>query len=941
MDENKGKTRTYGNDRKEQAWAFIAALQSQAIAESKGKNPAERVSIKRIDWLEKTRSTPQQGKKGTNPRLFVKTTLAAVKQLIEVLRGVKLSDDALRYVHNHSLREEFLGILLDQRKNTRGRGSENWHFILKLWHTDLNENEKRFNSEWKRRKSGDVERSEASDAGATPIDRLNLLDQREQESKARCIERWQATGVTEKEAEELANDSSVGAPPPHIQLCAGKLILLIGELGAGKSLIAERLFQLAIKQAKENANAPVPVYLEAREAAGRLQKAVEVAVSDVGNSQIQGTTVIVDGADEAGTALASKLLTEARILVKAWHKTTVIITSRPIPSFDRVEEAVSVLQLSHEDAYALVERFAKQTITAFTASKWPESVQNAIHRPLFAVLLGIFLREQHIGVPNSIGELLSSLVERSLGRETVDRASANKLLQQLAVRCVEYRGGPVHAAEVASRAELQPILDSRLVVERYGSKLGFPLPILTEWFAAQSLASGNPKPEYFVSNAEQLEYWRYPLITAIATFGHNQVSRLLVPIVENHPAFAAEIVNEGLASRFLDMPLPPWRECGRRLREAMQAWVNGINQPVAMLIAPVQDDGKIRTIGTQTQGAELKTGWYYGDEELDDVIQLPLSRMPSLPGWSLRIVEPVDRQSTRINQLSPQPAWAWRFTLNELVASLSKLLQRRALPINNGFLAHEALWQLARSVLMFSRRTSFRYYPAHRPIPIAILEECLSEFPKHINSFSFGGIHKLYRHDLNHLEMEVNRLREAGETVLHPPWPEPDFDFTEGWLWECYSPEKMRTHAETVYEGALDGYLQLVNTYFPKFADRLKTAVILPANLVGVITPSQLDGSPNLSWYFKVLPKHERHKVNFSFSEQDIPVDKTRLLAELDDRLHSLRPEAVAWMGNTTWHYGGLYGFQLNSATELAYNWLWEDLKRVFWVEGFLGSPPR
>jgi HEAT repeat protein len=164
MGKQEGKTRTYGSQRKAQAWAFIAALQSQAIAESKGQNSAQGVVIKRIDWSKKTRSISQQGKKGTNPRLVVKTTLADIKKLVELWREVKLTDDALRYVHNHSLREEFLDILSDQRQAKQGRGSENWHFILKLWHIDLNENEKRFDSEWKRRKSG--EESNASDADA-------------------------------------------------------------------------------------------------------------------------------------------------------------------------------------------------------------------------------------------------------------------------------------------------------------------------------------------------------------------------------------------------------------------------------------------------------------------------------------------------------------------------------------------------------------------------------------------------------------------------------------------------------------------------------------------------------------------------------------------------------------------------------------------------------
>ncbi|MFB8791799.1 MAG: hypothetical protein U7123_23885 [Potamolinea sp.] len=198
-------------------------------------------------------------------------------------------------------------------------------------------------------KTSGINQDAADVTPAIPINYHQQLEQLERESKVRCIERWQAAGVSESKAIELADDSSIGIAPPNIQLCAEKLILLIGELGAGKSLIGERLFQIAIKQAKENANAPIPVYLEAKKVVGHLQEAVEAAATGIGNPQIQGATVIIDGADEAGTGLASQLLTEARLL-KAWQKTTVVITSRPIPTFEQVEEAVPVPLLSDDDA---------------------------------------------------------------------------------------------------------------------------------------------------------------------------------------------------------------------------------------------------------------------------------------------------------------------------------------------------------------------------------------------------------------------------------------------------------------------------------------------------------------------------------------------------------------------------------------------------------------
>ncbi|MFB8791800.1 MAG: hypothetical protein U7123_23890 [Potamolinea sp.] len=586
--------------------------------------------------------------------------------------------------------------------------------------------------------------------------------------------------------------------------------------------------------------------------------------------------------------------------------------------------------------YALVERFAQQPISTFTASQWPQAVQDAIHRPLFAVLLGIYLHEVGMTVPKSLGELLSSLVERALQRQRIDIDKANHLLQKLAALSIEYGGGAVFAGDVASSAELQPLINSRLVVER-GRAIGFPLPILTQWFAAQSLVTGNPEPEDLISDFEQLERWRYPLIIAIATFGDNEVSRLLRPIAENHPAFAAEIVKEGLATWFRDVALPPPLESGRRIRIAMQAWVKGIGS-LAQLIAPVREDGTLPPIGVHTDGGRLSTAWYDGSDDLKDVVKLPASKLPdflgvgtcpaltSLPDWT------EFRSTPTVNH----SAWAWRSTIEELVPALSQILQQRALPINEGFLVHEAIWQAAQAVLSVIQGGSSGYHP----IPLDKLKECLSRLPSNVDQ-SFGIYKLLHRHNLSQLIREVNRLRELGQRELCPPWPKPEHEWTGGRLWNYYTVDQMRSHAETVYKGALDAYQLLVKTWFPKFASRLETEVLLPARLVGIVTPPQpnqeLKTAPVLKWCFEVLPEGEQSTVDFRFADQNL----WDYIPALNDHLHSRRPEAVTWISSTTMHVSNLDVFHPNSATKLAYTWLWDDLKRVSWVDGFLGSPPQ
>ncbi len=333
------------------------------------------------------------------------------------------------------------------------------------------------------------------------------------------------------------------------------------------------------------------MYLKAQQVAGQLQKNIEEEISKRGQSLSQGIAAIIDGADEAGSNLATDLLSEARVIVNTWEKTTLVITSRPIPALTETEEAVHVLPLKDDEACALIQRFSTQVLPLFMASQWPDSIQNAIRRPLFAILLGIYLKSRSILAPNSPGDLLSNLVERSLQQARAKNSNIEQILRRLAVLVTDHSRGLVSKTEVgALTSELQLLLESGLVVEDSGI-ISFPLPVLAQWFAAQSLSAGMVDSDDLSNDLGRLERWRYPLAILIGSYEHNNVSKILIPIVSKHPAFIAEIVTEELArtrwSFTQPISLPPSDECGRRIRTAMQSWIDGIS-PLSELIAPIR-----------------------------------------------------------------------------------------------------------------------------------------------------------------------------------------------------------------------------------------------------------------------------------------------------------------------------------------------------------------
>jgi predicted ATPase len=85
-------------------------------------------------------------------------------------------------------------------------------------------------------------------------ERLQKLEELNKESRNRCIDRFNLVIQNLDGAISLADNSSIGLLPSELDLSVGYVIALTGGFGIGKTLIAERIFQKAIEQAKQEAN---------------------------------------------------------------------------------------------------------------------------------------------------------------------------------------------------------------------------------------------------------------------------------------------------------------------------------------------------------------------------------------------------------------------------------------------------------------------------------------------------------------------------------------------------------------------------------------------------------------------------------------------------------------------------------------------------------------
>lgn len=753
-------------------------------------------------------------------------------------------------------------------------------------------------------------------AGPSRSERLSEMAQL---SRARCIDRWQAAGLPRDVAIALADDPEVGAPKPAYRPSPQHpLLVLIAELGAGKSLLAERLFQYAISLADSSPNAPVPVFLKARDCVGRLRQAVFEQTEGVGDVRRQGATVVVDGADEA-VGGADELLSDCRILADSWPHTTVVLTGRPSPAFssDVCRERMDIELLSDEESTALIQRLSGDQ--RFHPFEWPAPVRDAIRRPLYAILLSGYLQNPREAKPQSTGELLNYLVERSLGRANANRMSSDLLLQRLAVLSVDRAGASVPAYEIGSRDQVQALLDSRLVVER-GSAIAFPLALLTEWFAAHSLANGTLDPVDLVSDRVRLERWRYPIVMFVSLFGTTEVSGILEKLAEKHPAFTSTILSEALPKWEDDRQAAPldaegW---GSRLRTAMQAWTKGIG-PIAKLIAPVSQTGELRPLGIRGDSSHLVLGWYQGSQNLPGITSIPLQDQRS---------RPLDWPLVTSTQPGQHPAWAWRWTRDILRDKLTQLLRGEALPLTDGPLTMERVWQISQAMIGHGSHWE-------HPIPLLEIESSLQRTGENTTVVLRGHV-TLRPHEVDWYRQQIASLRSTGLTTIDPPYPGPDLYVSGvGWIWDEYSDEQLLRRTEKVLAAATEGYAQLVTTWFPAFEPELATAALSPARLVGMLVPPSREKTRHpeglvLHWYWLPLERGEQSEVCIRLGTE--PFDSDKHFEMLKDHIRRFRHQAASWLPVSIHHGAADKILTPNPATQFAYEWLLDDFRRISWV---------
>jgi hypothetical protein len=335
---------------------------------------------------------------------------------------------------------------------------------------------------------------------------------------------------------------------------------------------------------------------------------------------------------------------------------------------------------------------------------WSHSaaVSTMLHLPLFLIVA--VLRQQAGGeIPRSQGTFLEALADAALERGHRPTSQIKHALQTLA-RLTTGSGGTAPAAELTGDDAVMAVLETRLVV-RAGRSLRFALPVVEQYFAAQSVLEDGLE-DLDLDDLRLLDRWRDSLTLAVTVGSWQQVSNLLATLTPRHPGLASGLVASAVPgpTQESSSELPSHAECARRLRHALNAWIDALGA-VGRGLGLTDSGGSLRTAGVFVDGNQLTVGLRAGDNAGVDVAQLPYGLDPFTG-------KAPDGSKWRPFRSGYVPAdfvaWPWRWSLDWMSHGLESKLRKKLLPLPfTKPYNDERRWQLARAIMRHSS------YPAH------------------------------------------------------------------------------------------------------------------------------------------------------------------------------------------------------------------------------------
>ena len=616
--------------------------------------------------------------------------------------------------------------------------------------------------------------------------RVRALQDNRDWSVAQCITSWRAVGVSSVLAEELARDTTVGDALGDL---AHGLNVLTGPQGSGKTLASRRLFQRAAQAALEDPSEPFPIFIDAWDSRGNLREIIAQRCLGCVDLRVHPVLVIVDGLDERGAGEATALLRQLETYATADPGTTVVATVRPLPGITHNGNVVEMLSLGFEEVEALVERVSGRERRQIVPLLLRGSLYDSVKFPLFAVMLGAWLRDNEELGSVSTHRLVEYMAETSFNESTNDSEVTDRLLQRLAVRAIT-GGTRVRPQEVTPRRiEQRQLMDSR-VVYATDDGLDFALPIFREWYAARAILEGAEAIEGMDLTSER---WATPL-SMVAHSDDEAAARIVMErVASTNPGIAGAVLedDENVWYSGGSSPSMPVTAIGvgEELRQAMAMWGQGLG-PIFRAIGPTDPGGSLASVGVVFDGERLTVGWYEGSESLDPVVDFTGKRNPirSDADWRLRR----DWPSWTFGAAPSTKLWSWVMTRKYLTRNLKEALEHRRL-------SHFVADSLSELAWEFGSGVGSGHVRHGGEVPILAVLEYIRQLPDDTRT-AVAGHNRVYSWDqIVAVREHLSGLLQAGNEELRDPWPAADLPRSPSRGWPPYSDEQLLARTSAVY----------------------------------------------------------------------------------------------------------------------------------------------
>ncbi len=738
-----------------------------------------------------------------------------------------------------------------------------------------------------------------------------------------CKAAWIALGVSEDLADELANDSRVGCVS---NLPGTGFYTIEAEQGAGKTLAAHRLYQLAIRRALTESSASYPIFLDARELQDSLRKYIELECKGYADPITQGVFLIVDGIDETDSEKAKQLLEQIAAICGVSPNSTVVVGTRPVPQLTSVGKSIPVPTLTDEEVVDLMRRISGHDIKVGHLQAWPNSMKEVAKYPLFAIMIGVRLRDNPDYAFSSRNQLIKELAMEALGEAEDYSEELDRLLHRLATLSVS-NGKRVRLLDLDRKLANQNLVTrSRIVTESSGT-VDFALPIFREWYAARAVLEGTTEVGEIQLASDR---WLIPL-SIVLNSGDEQVIRdLMVQLVTSDPGFASlllRIHQREHESRYREnrervSSLEIAMDAGGEILEAMEAWKQGLGDLFSDM-GPVKSDGEMKSLGVGIKDRYVITRWYGENESEAPIVVIPNEELHDRsPKWSIYGMEAPNTVG-----------WSWVVTRQRLRHDLSRRFNKLNVASTSEDAVRELTWNVSLGLI---GESTFTCKELNIEDVLTLIEQQLTQTweQRRIGGESYSRV------EVEAVRNYLSRLRTDGESIICAVWPMPDKCISSGQIWNFYSEQQLLDRANAIYSAALRIYAAMVEKWFKGFAPRLPLYSMLPIHFEGWLTTRDPNEGrnlgPSLSYRPRVLSDDEQSRAIFERGTDESWTfdEENQYFDEEEAKFTQLRRGHSAEMQPMFISRGILDEVvdMRRPATKLARTWLRRELSRLDWM---------